>query len=70
MSRKKGSKNLIEIDKNEYNKENIELKNLEEIVGNYVINSDNFIKMVLIYYRIKANIPVIIMGKLDVVKLL
>ena len=39
------------------------LHTLENILGNYVINSDNFIKMALIYYRIKAKIPVIIMGE-------
>ena len=30
---------------------------------NYVITNDNFKKMVLLFYRIKANIPVIIMGE-------
>ena len=36
---------------------------LEEIVGNYVFTSDNFLKMVLILLRIRANIPVIMMGE-------
>ena len=43
--------------------ENNNLIPLQNILGNYVINSDNFIKMVLIFYRIKSNIPVIIMGE-------
>ena len=34
---------------------------LEE--NNYVITNDNFKKMILLIYRIKANIPVIIMGE-------
>ena len=49
-------------DKNIDNEDN-NLKSLKNILGNYVINSDNFIKMVLIFYRIKSNIPVIIMGE-------
>ena len=49
------------IEDNRSNKK--KLKALKTILGNYVINSDNFIKMALIYYRINANIPVIIMGE-------
>lgn len=48
--------NPVEIDINN-------LKSLKNILGNYVINNDNFIKMILIFYRIKAKIPVIIMGE-------
>jgi len=36
---------------------------LEEIVGNYVITPDNFIKMILILLRLRSNIPVIMMGE-------
>jgi len=36
---------------------------IEEKNNNYVITNDNFKKMVLLIYRIKANIPVIIMGE-------
>ena len=36
---------------------------IEEKDNNYVITSDNFNKMILLYCRIKANIPVIIMGE-------
>jgi MoxR-like ATPase len=39
------------------------LKSIEEIVGEYVFTADNFIKMVLILLRIRANIPVIMMGE-------
>jgi len=35
---------------------------LEEKNENYVITNDNFRKMILLIYRIKANVPVIIMG--------
>ena len=41
-----------------------DLKSIEEIIGNeYVITSDNFKKMVLIYYRILSNLNLIIMGE-------
>jgi len=36
---------------------------LEEICGDYVFTADNFVKMVLILLRIRANIPVIMMGE-------
>ena len=41
------------------------LKSLKEIIDqdNYVITSDNFRKMILILYRLLANIPVILMGE-------
>ena len=41
------------------------IKNLFEIIDkdNYVITIDNFRKMILILYRIIANIPVILMGE-------
>ena len=32
-------------------------------IDNYVITDDNYIKMLLLIYRLKANIPVIIMGE-------
>ena len=38
-------------------------KSIEEITKNYVFTADNFIKMVLILLRIRANIPVIMMGE-------
>ena len=38
-------------------------KSLEDIVGKYVFTADNFIKMILILLRIRANIPVIMMGE-------
>ena len=36
---------------------------LSEIAGNYVFTADNFAKMILILLRIRANIPVIMMGE-------
>ena len=51
---------------NDIMKDEGELKSLmsilEEKNNNYIISSDNFKKMILLYYRIKSNIPVIIMG--------
>ena len=41
----------------------LNLKSIEEIVGEYVFTADNFIKMVLILLRIRENIPVIMMGE-------
>ena len=45
----------------EYN--NKILQPIKEIVSNYVFTSDNFIKLILIITRIRANIPVIMMGE-------
>ena len=51
--------NAINADKGKY----ISLLSIiEDENNNYVITNDNFKKMVLLVYRIKANIPVIIMG--------
>ena len=36
---------------------------LSEITKNYVFTEDNFIKMCLILIRLRANIPVIMMGE-------
>jgi len=44
-----------------YSEESL-LSIIEEKNNNYVITNDNFKKMVLLIYRIIANIPVIIMG--------
>ena len=38
-------------------------KSLKAIAGNYVFTADNFVKMALILLRIRANIPVILMGE-------
>ena len=43
--------------------ENDRLKTLYEIKGNYVFTPDNYLKMVLVLLRIRANIPVILMGE-------
>ena len=36
---------------------------MDEGTDNYVITDDNYKKMVLLVYRIKANVPFIIMGE-------
>ena len=48
---------------NEVEKDVGEKKSLLSILDNYVITNDNFTKMMLLIYRIKANVPVIIMGE-------
>jgi len=49
------------------NNENLEKKDrkisLMEMTNNYVITVDNFIKMCLILIRIRANVPIIMMGE-------
>ena len=51
---------------NDVEKDEGKLKSLLSIIeeknNNYVITNDNFKKMVLLLYRIQANVPVIIMG--------
>ena len=49
----------------EQDKDNLKslLSIIEEKNNNYVITNDNFKKMILLLYRIKANVPVIIMGE-------
>jgi len=55
--------NPVEIE----NKDNLEEKDrkisLMEMTKNYVITVDNFIKMCLILIRIRANVPIIMMGE-------
>ena len=50
-------------EKNEKGIKKEDLKSLEEIKGNYVFTSDNFIKMVLILLIIRERVPVIMMGE-------
>ena len=42
---------------------NFKHEEIQNIIGNYVYTQDNFIKVVLIMMRIRANIPIIIMGE-------
>ena len=49
------------IDENE--KSDSGKKSLKEIAGAYVFTADNFVKMILILLRIRANVPVIMMGE-------
>ena len=48
---------------NREKEDNKELRTLEEIKGNYVFTSDNYIKMVLIILRIRESVPIIMMGE-------
>ena len=41
----------------------LDIKELAKKNDQYAFTRDNFIKMILIYYRIKSNIPVILMGE-------
>ena len=52
--------NEVDEDKGQYKSL---LSIIEEKNNNYVITIDNFKKMVLLFFRIQANIPVIIMGE-------
>ncbi|OUM64773.1 hypothetical protein PIROE2DRAFT_60449 [Piromyces sp. E2] len=40
-----------------------ELKYLKDIVGNYVFTEDNFVKLILISLRLRADVPVVLMGE-------
>ena len=51
-----------DVEKDEGNYKSL-LSILDFKTDNYVITNDNFKKMVLLVYRIKANVPVIIMGE-------
>ena len=59
-------KNILNLP-NEVDKTQGNLKSLISILNinsdNYVITEDNYKKMILLVYRIKANVPVIIMGE-------
>ena len=72
MSHQKSDKYLKDLKmalnlENEVETEKGKLKSLKSILNyesdDYVITNDNFKKMILLVYRIKANIPVIIMGE-------
>jgi len=51
-----------EVEENKGNKKSL-ISILDKDTDNYIITEDNYKKMVLLVYRIKANIPVIIMGE-------
>ena len=59
-------KNILNLP-NDLEKDIKDLKSLISILNigsdNYVITEDNYKKMILLVYRIKANVPVIIMGE-------
>jgi len=48
---------------NNNNKKTIKKESLEKIADKYILTPDNFVKMALILLRIRANIPVIMMGE-------
>ena len=60
---------LEELDSNVYNPDNMDedrkvfMAKLARLNGNYVYTRDNFIKSVIILKKIKASIPVILMGE-------
>ena len=56
-------KDILDIKNPVEKKEGNSRISLEEISGDYVYTADNFVKMVLILLRIRANIPVIMMGE-------
>ena len=49
----------------EVEKNDIKYKSLLSIIenNNYVITNDNFKKMILLLYKIKANVPLILVGE-------
>ena len=49
--------------KNVLNLNKLSIENIKAIIGSYCFTSDNFIKMILILLRIRAGIPVIMMGE-------
>ena len=49
--------------KNILNLNSLSIEDIKEIIGSYCFTSDNFIKMILILLRIRAGIPVIMMGE-------
>ena len=59
-------KNILNLP-NDLDKDKGNLKSLISILNigsdNYIITEDNYKKMILLIYRIKANVPVIIMGE-------
>ena len=49
--------------KNVLNLNKLSIERIKNIIGSYCFTSDNFIKMILILLRIRAGIPVIMMGE-------
>ena len=56
-------KKILDLDNDVENEKGDKKSLLSLLNDNYVITEDNYKKMVLLYYRIKANEPVIIMGE-------
>ena len=56
-------KEILDIPNPVENNSSGERKSLEEISGKYIFTVDNFFKMILILLRIRANVPIIMMGE-------
>ena len=56
-------KEILNLDNPVETNEKNNKKSLESLTQNYVFTSDNFIKMIFILMRIRANVPVIMMGE-------
>ena len=56
-------KNVLDILLNFLNVNGLSNEQIKNLVGTYVFTADNFIKIVLILLRIRAQIPVIMMGE-------
>ena len=54
---------IVNEEGNDIENENNLLSILNNKDENFIITNDNFKKMVLLYFRIKANLPVIIMDE-------
>ena len=57
------NKNILDILLNFLNVNGLSNEQIKNLVGTYVFTADNFIKIVLILLRIRAQIPVIMMGE-------
>ncbi len=56
-------KKILDLDNDVENQKGDKKSLISLLNDNYVITEDNYKKMVLLFYRIKANVPVIIMGE-------
>ena len=57
------SDKILEEVKKVLNINNVPLENLKQYTNSYVFTADNFIKLILILTRVRANVPIIMMGE-------
>ena len=57
------SDKILEEVKKVLNINNVPLEDLKQYTNSYVFTSDNFIKLILILTRVRANVPIIMMGE-------